>query len=132
MLDLLKKQFGVEINLNYEIKNNKVWVMSRQVKDFDFNLPIVSKGIYFGYLEHDGLRLSIDGSQIIGKLAKKNIIELNEKEMKEWFKGLSIEKKAPKGYLILKYKKDIIGCGKSNGRIIWNTVPKERRIRKFI
>jgi len=131
MLDLIEKQFGVTIDLSYEIRNNRVWVMSREVKNTTFEIPISSKGVYFGYIEHNGIRLSIEGSQIIGKLAKKNVLEFNEKEMHEWFNGMAIEKECDPGYLIIKYKEDFIGCGKSNGKTIWNSVPKERRIRHF-
>ena len=131
MIELIKKQFGASMELDYEIRNKRAWLMSKDARDFGLDIPIISKGVYFGYLEHDGLRLSIEGSQIVGRHATKNILELGEKEMQDWLNGMNLDKKCKKGYLILKFKKDFVGCGKSNGEKIWNFVPKERRIRHF-
>ncbi|HDD04924.1 MAG TPA: hypothetical protein ENF51_00340 [Candidatus Aenigmarchaeota archaeon] len=128
----LKKQFGVELDYRFVITGKgRVWIMNEDVYDYEMNAPVVSKGLYFGFLEKDGLRLSVDGSQIVGPKAKKNVVEVNEKEAKEWLRGFSLEKQCQKGYVLLKYGRDFIGCGKSNGKIIWNTVPKERRIRNL-
>ncbi len=125
----LKEQFGAEINMEFEIMDNgRVWVGNNLVFGFDIN-SVVRKGLYFGFVEKDGLRLSIEGTQLVGPKAKKNIIELNDVEAEEWLRGYALEKKAQKGYVLLRYKNHFLGCGKSNGERIWNNVPKERRIR---
>jgi NOL1/NOP2/fmu family ribosome biogenesis protein len=40
-----------------------------------------------------------------------------------------LDKETTKGFKILKFKDDFIGCGKSTGREIKNFLPKERRIK---
>ena len=92
-------------------------------------LRMDSMGLYFGTLAKGGLRLSIDGSQLIGPLAKKNVLEVDKKEMRCWLKGNELEKQVEmEGYIIMKCEKDYLGCGfPKNGRIM-TFVPKSRRI----
>ena len=131
MKNYLKSQFGAKIELEFEIsQKGRVWAQNKPVFGFEMN-SVVRKGLYFGFIEHDGLRLSMDGAQIVGPKAEKNILELNREEMTEWMRGYAFDKKAPVGYLLLKYNDHYIGCGKSNGERIWNNVPKERRIRNI-
>src|SRR3989338_7453498 len=133
ILDQLKTQFEVHLDLPYIFLINseeKIFLITRDLTKIDLDqLRVNDIGLYFGKKEKDGIRLSIEGSQIIGKNAKKNVLELTEEETMHWFRGLEIPvaKDIP-GYLLLKNKNDFIGCGKcKNGRII-NYVEKGRRI----
>lgn len=87
-----------------------------------------SSGIYFGKIEKDGLRLSIEGSFLVGKVAKKGVLEVDEEEAIKWLKGGDLERNF-EGYCILKWGEYFLGCGRGNGKIIKNFVPKERRLR---
>jgi NOL1/NOP2/fmu family ribosome biogenesis protein len=128
---LLKSQFDANLDLEFEINNKgRVWAENKHVFKLEMN-SVVRKGLYFGFMEHDGLRLSMDGTFLVGPKAKKNVLQINREEMTEWLRGYALEKKAPKGYLVLKYEEHYVGCGKSNGERIWNNVPKERRIRNI-
>src|SRR3990167_7173514 len=46
-------------------------------------------GVYFGKVEEkiDEIRLSIEGSQILGNQIKKNIFEIPDDEIENWMKG---------------------------------------------
>ena len=93
-------------------------------------LRLNSVGMYFCENDGKGIRLSIEGSQLIGPKATKNVIELNDEETKNWFKGEDLEKeyKDCNGFVILKHNNDFLGTGKyANGRIL-NYVGKSRRI----
>jgi len=93
-------------------------------------IRINSIGLYFGETFHNEIRLSIEGSQLIGKDCTKNILELNEKESKEWLKGIDIDKEVEdRGFVIIKHDKDFLGCGKAVESKILNYVPKNRRLR---
>ncbi len=76
------------------------------------------------------LRLSFDATHLLKKQISKNILEINEEQAKEWMKGNNLQIKAEKGTFAIKYKKDFLGCGKSNEEVLFNYVPKDRRIRK--
>jgi len=91
-------------------------------------LRINSLGLYFGKIEKDGLRLSIEGSQLIGNKSKKNVIKLDDNQVKEWMAGEVLEIKDYKGFVIIKHKNDFLGCGKAKEDRILNFVPKTRRL----
>ncbi|MBS7249183.1 MAG: hypothetical protein KIH08_01120 [Candidatus Freyarchaeota archaeon] len=91
---------------------------------------IVHYGVYFGRFEKDGLRLSIEGSQLIGGKAKRNIVELDYENAVKWMRGedIKVETEA-RGYVILKWKNYYLGCGKIKEGTITNFVPKDRRVK---
>ena len=82
--------------------------------------------------EHEGgIRLTIDGVHFFKDSIIKNIIELSEEHMKQWMSGENLEIAAGKGFAILKHGDDLLGCGKSSGSVILNSVPKERRVKNY-
>ncbi len=134
ILALIKKQWGADFKSELAFlmnTQNKIFLVNREV--FNLNLKklrINSIGLYFGELKNNELRLSIEGSQLIGPLAKKNSLELNEKEARAYLKGADLDKKTKeRGFLIIKYKGDFLGTGKASREKIYNYMPKERRIR---
>ena len=132
--ELIENQWEVRIKLDYGfLQNNKkrIFIISKDVSKIDFSkLRLNSAGLYFCELDSRGIRLSIEGAQIIGQEAAKNIVELDNEETKKWFKGEDLEKECKdcSGFVILKYKKDFLGTGKySNGKIL-NYLGKTRRV----
>ena len=131
---MIKGQWGAKINMEHgflKSNKNRVFIVSKDISKIDFSkLRLNSVGMYFCEICHAGIRLSIEGSQVIGPKATKNIIKLNEEETKKWFKGEDFEKECRdcKGFVILKSNNDFIGNGKySNGKIL-NYIGKSRRV----
>jgi NOL1/NOP2/fmu family ribosome biogenesis protein len=134
---MLKHRFGFDRRLDYNFSKSgkgRIWVYSKEVDKIRLkDLNVEAIGLYFCFREMNGLRLSIEGAQLIGKYAKKNVIELDEEQVQRWIRGfdLDVEEKLENGYVILKFGKDIIGCGKyKNGKLL-NIVRKGRRIKKL-
>ncbi|MBI1935178.1 hypothetical protein HYS31_01950 [Candidatus Woesearchaeota archaeon] len=132
--ELIEEQWGTKIKLDcgfLQNNKNRVFIVSKDISKIDTSkLRLNSAGMYFCEMDKLGIRLSIEGSQIIGLHATKNIVELDEEEAKRWFKGENLEKECNdcSGFVILKNKNDFLGSGKySNGRIL-NYVSKTRRI----
>lgn len=131
----IEEQFKTsELDLNYILlKNNegKIFLLSNYFKNLDTkNLRINSLGLYFANISKD-IRLTIEGSQLIGKKAK-NVLEINDKQLKEWLKGNDIETdKNLKGFVIIKNNNDFYGCGLYKNNKILNYIPKERRIKNL-
>ena len=75
------------------------------------------------------LRLSLDATQILNKKIKKNIIEIDDKQLEDWLRGRDLNIQSKTGIFVIKYKEDFIGCCKSDGKRLWNFIPRERRIR---
>ncbi|MAG50556.1 hypothetical protein CL621_02865 [archaeon] len=102
--------------------------------------PIEGVGLYFGkemVYKKTGekeTRLSLDALHVLKKQIKGNIIELDEKQEGEWFKGGNLEfdegETNKRGFVAVKSKKsgDFIGTGKisNKGETLLNFLPKER------
>lgn len=131
---MIESQWGAKIKLDCGfLKNNKnrVFVVSRDISKVDLSkLRLNSVGMYFCEIDDKGIRLSIEGAQIVGQKAIKNVVELSEEETKKWFKGEDLEKECKdcNGFAILKNKNDFLGTGKiAKGKIL-NYVGKTRRV----
>nr|MDO8079581.1 hypothetical protein [Candidatus Freyarchaeota archaeon] len=129
--EMIEEQFGAKINFKLqEAGKRKVYAYREYTNLEKQPIEIIHYGVYFGKLDEGGeIRLSIEGSQLIGKKAKKNIIEIDHDKAVKWMKGenLKVESKA-QGYVILKWKNYYLGCGKLKNGTIKNYVPKDRRI----
>ncbi len=127
---LLERQFGVDrkeflsLGLEFEERGKK---RIYAFKNCGIEVSTYHYGLYFGTIEKEGIRLSIEGSFIVGRLAKKNVIEVDDETAKKWMSGEDLVLPV-RGYVILKWRKFFLGCGKGNGKIVKNYVPKERRI----
>ena len=132
----MKNYYGTsEIKLDYVFmknKDDKVYLLSKDFSKIDTeNIRINSIGMYFAKLYPNGIRLSIEGSQLIGPLAKKNILEVNNDEVKNWVKGYDIlTDERFNGYVIIKNNNDYFGSGFYREGKIENMIPKDRRIKK--
>ena len=110
-----------------------LYLATREIFDIGLKkLRVNSMGLYFAELRENAPRLSIEGSQIIGPFAKKNIIELEQKEAILWLKGNDLEGKEGNlsDYIIVRCGDDFIGCGKykPEEKRVLNFIPKSRRL----
>ncbi len=108
----------------------KIYVITRDVEKIDMKkIRINSLGLYIAELKNGQLRLSIEGAQIIGPTATKNVCELNREQLKQWFQGQDLTVEGTyEGFVILKYENDYVGSGKYREGTILNFVPKARRL----
>ena len=136
LLDEIKKQYNIKkLDLDYIFlrnNDNKIFILSKDFAKLDVkNIRINSLGLYFAKLHPDGIRLSIEGSQLIGPLAKNNIINIDDNEIKLWIRGndLTTDKKFD-SYVIIKHNNDYFGSGIYKDGKIRNMISKDRLIRK--
>jgi NOL1/NOP2/fmu family ribosome biogenesis protein len=128
----LEEQFGFAGKLDYAfLKNheNNLYMVTRDVSLVDWKkLHVTSMGSYFAE-QKKGLRLSIEGSQLVGPNATKNVFELKDEEVMPWLKGHDLSTKSPLvGLVIVRHKNDYFGCGSVKEGILLNFVPKIRRL----
>jgi len=126
ILELLGKQFGVE-RLDFRIKKrgkNRLYAY----RECELGVEEHHSGVYFGRLERDGIRLSIEGCYLLKGQLKKNVIDVSREEMIKWLSGEDIERDV-KGWVVLRWNDYYLGCGRGNGRFIRNFVPKDRRLK---
>lgn len=136
ILKELDKQFGIK-ELNYllirtgkdRIRAFSGTLSKEEIQELNQSVRIEGIGIYMLRQEHD-FRIGFDGTQLLKEQITKNVIELTEEQYNSWIRGNDLHLKLERGTYVLKYKGIYVGCGKSNTEILFNHVPKDRRIRK--
>lgn len=132
LLKQLQDQFDFSEKLDYSFFINpdkKIFIFNKGA-EIDFSkIKVNSLGLYFANVENE-IRLTIEGSQLIGPMSGKNILEVDEDQLQDWIHGRNIETdKELEGFVLVKNKNDFYGTGKyKEGKII-NFVPKERRLK---
>ncbi|MDP3027515.1 MAG: hypothetical protein Q8N63_07455 [Nanoarchaeota archaeon] len=136
ILEKLNEQYGIS-KLPYlllKFGEDKIRIYSGSLSNEELNtlaanLRIENIGLYFAKQEKDGIRLTLDGIQVLKEQITKNIFELTDKQAEEWLRGFDLDVKTGRGFKILKNNNEFLGCGKSTGDRIANFVPKERRVK---
>lgn len=138
ILNQIEEQYDIdELDLDYVfLQNNegRIFLVNRDIGKVDIEkLRINSLGLYFGKIERDEVRLSIEGSQLVGGVAKKNVVGINKEQANSWLQGndVKVDDKVD-GFAILKYGNDFLGAGRYKEGNVINAVPKERRIKLVI
>jgi NOL1/NOP2/fmu family ribosome biogenesis protein len=134
----LEKQFGIKKIPGRIVMRGRerVFLFSGDIEEKDLRLLekntfVERAGTYIAKNVDGEYRLSIEGSQIFKDQITKNIVELNEEEMLEWMYGSEVLKKTGlKGFVIMKYKEDMLGTGKASEEKITNFIPKSRRLKR--
>lgn len=134
ILKLIENQWNAKLKLDHAfLKNNKnrVFIVNKDISKIDLSkLRINSIGMYFCETRNNEIRLSIEGSQLVGPKSSKNIIEIDEEQTKQWLKGedLEIKENNHSGFLIIKHNNYFLGTGRFKNNKILNYVSKSRRI----
>jgi len=134
LLAVIKKQWDADFKPDlvfFKNEKQKIYAVHKDVAKIDLSgARINSVGMYFGEDKKGELRLSIEGSQLIGPLAKKNVIELDDEESIALLRGTDLQKEGDwSGFIIIKHNDDYLGTGKYTlDKRLLNFVPKARRL----
>ncbi len=143
ILKRIEDQWGASLPPAVLLQSNKqkVFLISQDLDKLDWqDFKVDKAGLYIGRFDDKESRLSIEGTQLIGPLAKKNVLEISEENVAAWFRGEDLvfdeEKlKGFSGFVILKdgkNKVDFLGSGRVLNNRILNFVPKGRRTENLI
>ncbi len=125
VLELLWEQFGIRsVDFRLREGGSGRYYAYRECK---LEIEEFASGVYFGKLEKDGFRLSVEGCYLVGRNATKGVVELSREQAEKWMRGEDLEIEA-RGYVILRWGDYFLGCGKGKGGKILNYLPKERRV----
>lgn len=138
--NLLEKQFGISFDLgkNYLIiktRKERLYLVSKKFAEIKINFPLERTGLYFAEIKNNEIRLTLEGSQLVGHLAKKNILELKKEEVEKYFLGNDLEidlEREDNPFLILKYQNDFLGAAKYKNKKLINFLPKYYRKKELI
>lgn len=136
---MIEKNYGAKLdfkNLALAITGkDKIWIFPKQVLSLEISkLRLNSIGLYFGRLKaNEKIRLSIEGCQLVGKHARKNIAILDESEVEKFIRGNDVDVKKSieceeNNFALVKFKDDFIGTGKFFKNKVENLIPKSRRL----
>lgn len=134
LLALIKNQWSADFRpelVFFRNEKDKIYAVHKDIAKIDLSgARINTVGMYFGEEKKGELRLSIEGSQLIGPIAKKNVVELDKEEVLEWLRGVDLHKECDcSGFIIIRHKDDFMGTGKyTQDKRILNFVPKARRL----
>ena len=134
----LREQFGVESvpGLILMRGEERLYFFSgnlseNEIKNLSASVPIERLGIYFAKIIGNDVKLSIEGTNILKDQIKKNTFILDSKQLEEWMTGSDLQvKTGKKGFVVVKYKDDFLGCGKASEEKIGNFIPKSRRLKQ--
>jgi len=136
IINALNEQFGISklpyLIIQFGKEKLRVYsgnLLKEELYHLNNELRIENIGLYFAKWENDGIRLTLDGVQLLKNQISKNILELDDKQAEQWLKGNDLDIKTDRSWKILKHKNEFIGCGKSTEERITNFMPKERRIK---
>jgi NOL1/NOP2/fmu family ribosome biogenesis protein len=136
ILEQLNEQYGISelpyLIIQFGKEKLRLYtgnLSKEELYHLDNEARIETIGLYFAKFENEGIRLTIDGTQILKHQITKNILELDDKKADEWLRGNDLDIKEERGWKVLKHKNELLGCGKSTGERITNFMPKERRIK---
>ncbi len=126
---LLLESYGYAPDLLYRIRGNHRKIYAYRQCPLRIS-DIGRRGVYFGRIESDGIRLTIEGAFLVGPEATKNVLKLDDKEAMMYLAGDEVAvRQRYEGWVILKWRSYYLGSSKvKDGRLL-NYVPKERRLR---
>jgi NOL1/NOP2/fmu family ribosome biogenesis protein len=136
---IIEKNYGAKLDFSNVIlaktSDEKVWILAKDVKKLDISrLEVISAGLYLGRLKaNEKILLSIEGCQLVGKQAKRNIAILNEVETRKFVQGQDVEVEKSveceeRNFVLVKHKDDFLGSGKFVNNKVENLVSKSRRL----
>jgi NOL1/NOP2/fmu family ribosome biogenesis protein len=134
ILNLIDRQWGGTLDLEghalFQNRKDNLYLASRDVGRVDLaRLRVTAIGCYIGEYKHGELRPSIEGSQLIGPTATRNVADLDAAETQAWMRGEDIPKEGSwNGFVIVRHGRNYLGSGKCKDGKLLNYVPKTRRL----
>ena len=136
---ILEKNYGAKLDFSNAVlaktSEEKIWVVAKDIKGLDISkLKVISAGLYLGRLKaNNKIILSIEGCQLVGKYATRNIAILNEAEAKKFVQGMDadVEKSVDceeRNFVLVKHENDFLGSGKFLANRVENLISKGRRL----
>ena len=110
----LEEEYGCSLDGNYAYlinEKNKLFLINKNLSEIDTKNLIVDRiGLYFAEYKNNQVRLSKEGAQFLinknNQQQIKNIINLDQKEVKKYFSGEDLNKNLnmENSFIFLKYE----------------------------
>jgi NOL1/NOP2/fmu family ribosome biogenesis protein len=137
---LLEKNYGSACNLRrFDVYMNKEGKLFLAYKGLPKHM--VQESMYclhFGTIKRNGkVHLTIEGSQMVGPTATKNLVVVDEENAYRFMEGLPTKPVQAVGceagnFVIVKFGTYFLGSGVMRQEFLEGYVPKERRLQKTL
>ena len=136
---LIEKNYGIRIDLNQFLvlfgSEEKIWLASKEIANLDMRkFPVNSIGMNFGKIKrNDKINLTVEGAQMIGKQATKNVVVLDEQTAQKFLQGSDAKPQQEinceyHNFSIVKSGEDVLGSSPLTEEGLQNLLPRSRRI----
>lgn len=117
----------------FDIPNNGYQVQQKYgdflyLADKEFNykyLNVIRNGVKVGQIDKGDIRYDYHYAHFVNEFS--SVMDITQEELKKYYLGESINRSAPKGYVLLRYEGINVDIAKSDGRIVKNRLPKGLR-----
>jgi NOL1/NOP2/fmu family ribosome biogenesis protein len=136
---MVEKNYGTRVGLDQFLvlfgSEEKIWLASKDILNIDMRkFPVNSIGMNFGKIKrNDKLNLTVEGAQMVGKQAIKNVVVLDEQTAQKFLQGSDVKPQQEinceyHNFVIVKSGEDILGSSPLTEQGLQNLLPKSRRI----
>jgi NOL1/NOP2/fmu family ribosome biogenesis protein len=107
----------------------KLYLLRRDSVKVEWPQRISQAGLYIASVKDALPRLSVEGSQLIGPRATKQIMDISTEDADQWIRGTKLPVgDEVRGCLIIRCGTDYMSCGHAKENVLTNYLPKSRRI----
>ncbi|ADI74816.1 hypothetical protein Metev_1987 [Methanohalobium evestigatum Z-7303] len=129
--DYFSERFGVDSdfwkNYNVYLLGNSIWLTSYNLEPKYKNISCGLRALRIKDSELKSLKPTTYILQYLDNHIKTNIVDVDTEDLKKLFNGGYLENNIlDNGYVALRYKGYIIGCGMKNSSGVKNQIPKKR------
>jgi len=129
---LLEEQFGAPRLPGFRLLRsgkNRIRLISEEAYQLVGQTPTPRPaGLYFGEQTPEGIRLSIEGAQLVGPKATRQVVNLTPSQADIWLQGQPVRVQDQRtGFVIVRQEGDILGCGRLSQGLLHSFIPKVRR-----
>ena len=126
--NFLKEDYAYLLN-----EKERLFIVNKDISKINLKNLIIDKyGFYFAEVKENQVRLSKEGAQLLIQQADKplkNVVKLTNSELKDYFKGIDLDKNLGEEskLILLQHDNDTIGCARYKDNKILNFLPKMNR-----
>ena len=126
LMKYFSERFGVDkgfwSNLKVHEKGKSLWITSNEVSLLD---KFVASGIRTLRIFDHGFKPTTYVLRLLNKEIKRNVVKLSKTELLNLIRdGERIETDLSRGYVALRFRGDVIGCGLIDSKGLRSQIPK--------
>jgi len=125
----VREWFGAELGDIRLIRSGKRRIRALSPEADDLEVRDVVRGVYLAKKAPYGYIISVEGSFIVGRSAKRHVVELDPEEFRRWMRGEDLRVVLPeRGVYLVRHGPVFAGSGYYDGNKLKNLLPRSRTV----